>query len=181
MGEKEFWDLIAWANVQSGHYEEREEALEEALGRLPLAQMEEFYLRFDERVTAAWTEDMACVAYLVNCYGDRSGYQDLLDFICWLVDRGRVVYEAALSDPDTLAELDEELPWESEGYWRRAALAWEFKTGRDEAEFYLRVGERGASEGQEYPYGGASVEADDLRRRWPKLARRFIDERVYDD
>ena len=174
MNDKEFWDLIAWANAQGEDPEEREDALEGALRELSPEASEDFYLIYDRHVTAAWTPDVALLAYLVNRYGDRSAYDDLLDFICWLIDHGRAVYQAALIDPERLAGVEDDLPWESEGYWRRAAWVWEAETGSTEQAFYDRVGERGASGPQEYP-GGGTVDPDDLRRRWPRLCDRFIE------
>jgi hypothetical protein len=181
VNDKEFWDLIAWANAQGEDEEDREDALEDALCDLSPEAIEDFFLVYDRQVTAAWTPDVALLAYLVNRYGDRSAYDDLLDFICWLIDRGRAVYQAALSDPDRLADVEDELPWESQGYWRNAAIAWEMETGSNNQAFYDRVGERGASGPEEYPGSGGVVDADELRRRWPRLCQRFIDERADDD
>jgi hypothetical protein len=180
MGDKEFWDLIAWANAQEEHPDDREDVLGDALGDLPPGEMEDFYLIYDRHVTAAWTADVALLAYLVNRYGDRSAYDDLLEFICWLIDRGRVVYQAALTDPDRLADVAEDLPWGSEGYWHVVSFEWASATGQTEGAFFARVGERGAGDLQEYP-GGGTVEPDDLRRRWPRLCKRFVDERRYPD
>lgn len=180
MNDKEFWDLIAWANARGNHTEDRQDAVEDALVRLSPEAIEDFFLVYDRHVTAAWTNEVALLAYLVNRYGDRSASQDLYDFICWLIDQGRDVYQTARTDPDRLADVEDDLPWESDGYWRNAAIAWELVTGSTEQAFYSRVADRGASQGQEYPEGGV-VETDDLRRRWPRLCKRFIDERVYED
>jgi hypothetical protein len=178
MNDKEFWDLIAWANARSDDPELRGE---DALRELAPAATEDFYLIYDRHVTTALTRDVALLAYLVNRYGDRSGRQDLLDFICWLIDQGHAVYRAALADPESLANLAADLPWESEGYWRNAAWAWEVETGSTEREFSDRVGERGAAGAQDYPGGLVIVDDDELRRRWPRLCERFIDEREEDD
>jgi Protein of unknown function (DUF4240) len=175
MNDKEFWDLIAWANARHYYREEREEAIEDALSELPPEEIEDFFLVYDRHVTQAWTNDVALLAHLINRYGDRSDHLDLRDFVCWLIDQGKAAYQAALTDPDRLADLADDQPWESEGYWDRAAYAWANKTEQDQALFYARVGKRGASEGQEYP-GGGVVDPDDLRRRWPRLCNRFIDE-----
>src|SRR3954471_11308271 len=136
MNDKEFWDLIAWANAQAGHPEERQDAIEDALFELPPARIEDFYLAYDRFVTAAWTSDVAVLTYLINCYGTRSGYEYLLGFVCWLIDAGPVVYHAALTDPERLADVEGDLPWDSEGYWRNACCAWEMVTEKDETAFY---------------------------------------------
>src|SRR5262249_13778461 len=135
VNDKEFWDLIDWANAQGDHPDERQDAIEDALAELPAEQIEDFYLVYDRFVTAAWTRAVTVLTYLVNCYGNRSGYEYLLGFIYWLIDAGPVVYQAALTDPERLADVEEDPPWDSEGYWRNACWAWQIATGKDEMAF----------------------------------------------
>jgi hypothetical protein len=177
MGEKEFWDLIAWANAQADHSEERAEALEDALRTLNLEQIEDFYLLYDQCVTRAWTKELKCAAYVINRYGDALDDQDFLWFICWLSDRGKRVYDAALANPDALADIDEALPWGADGYWGCASDAWQIETNRPESDFADRVLERGASGPVALPSGGGTSDRY-LKKRYPRLYRRFVEEDV---
>src|SRR5262249_37088222 len=128
MDPKRFWDLIAWARAQADDPEGRQDALEEALATLEPEEILGFYLAADARIDAGWREDLALVAYLANSYGHRSDYDDLVCFLCWLIDQGRATYEGALADPDSLADVPEEPPWErdweSEALWNAAPIAW---------------------------------------------------------
>src|SRR5262245_7952555 len=102
MNDKEFWDIIGWVNEQEVDFVLRSDELGEALGDLPAVEIEDFFLIYDRHVAAAWNADVWALAYLVNSYGDRSRSEDLYDFICWLIDRGRIAYQAALTDPESL-------------------------------------------------------------------------------
>jgi hypothetical protein len=58
MDEFGFWDLIAVAVREDGCFEEKLDALDDRLLTLPPAEIEEFYLRYDERITQAWKREL---------------------------------------------------------------------------------------------------------------------------
>jgi hypothetical protein len=170
MDEPAFWSLIAVAAREDGGFDEKVDALEARLRELPPEEIEAFYLRYDEHVTAAWKPELVPVAYLANHHLELGGCgrcdaEDFLAFVCWLVDQGREVYAAALRDPDDLAGHADDPPWQSDGLWVAAATAWE---GRRGGSFYDVV--RGRASGpQELPDGGP-VEDRELARRFPSLS-----------
>jgi hypothetical protein len=174
MNDKEFWDLIAWANAKADHPGDREQALENELLQLPPSEIEDFYVLYHQQVMAAWTEPMQLVAFLVNGSGDDLMREvELFVFLCWLVDRGKAEYEAALNDPDTLADLHDEGEWGSDGYRADAGFAWEAVTGRNWTAFVERLTALGIPEELPELPAGPVVRRDDARGRFPRLYRRF--------
>jgi hypothetical protein len=176
MDEAAFWELIAAANCEDGEFEVRVDALEDRLVDLPPEEVEEFYLRYDERVTAAWQPELVRVAFLANrhlaCGGDgRCDADDFFAFVCWLVDQGREVYTAALLDPDSLATHPEDPLWESDGLWVAAAFAWEIQRGG--GSFYDALRDRAAGF-RDLPEDRVGVEDADFRRHLPRLSRRLL-------
>jgi hypothetical protein len=95
-----------------------------------------------------------------------------LDFRRWLLSRGERVYEAALRDPDTLAEVVNAGAGDQcqyEGFQYVAREAWERVTQN-------RLGDFPAAEimQPDEPAGEPwSEDGDDLERRFPKLWRKF--------
>jgi hypothetical protein len=174
MHPKRFWDLLGCA-ADWDDPEERFEDIEDRLGSLPEEEILAFYVRYDRCIEDAWREDLAQAGFLTVYRGSgRFGSEDFLGFACWLIDQGWPVYRAALADPDSLADVEEEPPWDSDGLWLAAENAWEMKTARTAEEFH-RLLEDSVSEGQEFPADGTGDE-DELRRRLPRLAARFLGE-----
>ena len=94
--------------------EKKCELLRKALSALPPAELDDFIDRFDEADAGAYTWAMWGAAYLLNggCSDDSFD-----DFRATLISMGRSVYEEALRDPETLADVpyDRENPC-FEGY-----------------------------------------------------------------
>ena len=97
------------------------------------------------------------------------------DFRRWLVSRGRDVYQAALADPDSLAQLDvrpgSDDAWEFEEIYYVAKYVFEEQGSegdvRDYSEPEAGIGGLGPS--------GDPFEEDEehLARRYPNLWQRF--------
>jgi hypothetical protein len=171
---KRFWDIIACIAPLEDP-EEREEALEKLLAGLPPDDILGFYLRYDACADAAWREDLACVARLTHWDGDqRCDEQDLFWFVNWLIEQGLPVYESALRDPDSLADVTTELEWVCDDAWDAVEYAWNLRTGETGRQLSERL-EGIASGPKDLPEGCGVVSEADLRRRFPRLARRFID------
>jgi hypothetical protein len=185
MDAKRFWDLIAWSAEQCGFPEdrvgERVDVLVDALAGLPPEDMLGFYRRFEACVDGAWTADLYLAA-LTSRGGRQCRAHEFLGFNHWLIEQGHRDYHAALADPDSLADVPEDPPWDSEEALGPAAVfAWGYKIGQPEAEiediaadFSARLG--GDPTGsRELPTSSSVISTDDLRRRLPRLARRFLD------
>jgi hypothetical protein len=97
---KPFWDLIA-ASARPTQEGQRQ-ALQTELERLEKEEILAFYARFWELLGRANRVGLWAAAYLI-----RGGCSDdgFLYFRCWLISRGRQVFESALADPDTLVEV----------------------------------------------------------------------------
>ncbi len=99
-------------------------------------------------------------------------------FRCWLVGMGKAIYEAALADPDTLADVvDPDWLRECNEHAYKASIgyvghdAW-LRAGLPEADFhkaYAALGqrERPAIRGEEWPL---KITSAMLTRRYPRLA-----------
>jgi hypothetical protein len=92
----------------------------------------------------------------------------------WLVSRGRDVYEAALADPDSLAQLDVRPAsgvWEFEAIYYVAKQIFEEKGGEGDVRDYSEPEAGLAGPG---PSGEPfEDDKDHLIRRYPRLWRRF--------
>ncbi|MFN8075371.1 MAG: DUF4240 domain-containing protein [Kineosporiaceae bacterium] len=190
MDEDTFWGLIESARTEVGDSVERADDIAETLvSRLAGLSVEEL-VGFDTHVFRLLVEsyrwDLWGAAYLINggCSDDGFDY-----FRGWLIAQGREAWDAALDDPDSLADvLRVEAPGgephgrgadglECEEMLGVAAEAYERLTGGEEGfEDALDL----ATEGIALPAEPAGEEwdfddADELADRFPRLARMFLD------
>ena len=120
---------------------------------------------------AAYRWDLWGAAYLINGGCSDDGFEH---FRRWLIGQGQTVFDAALADPDSLADLitsdivwgDAELECEDIGY--AAGEAYQQKTGGeipfDEADYL--PGEP----------AGVQWEEEDLNGLFPKIAAKMSSE-----
>lgn len=100
MTEDEFWDHIR--ATRHADPDEHAERLAARLAELPEAEILDFIHLWDVASCRAYRRDLWAAAYLINCGCSDDGFQY---FRWWLVLQGREVYEAAIADPDILAEV----------------------------------------------------------------------------
>jgi uncharacterized protein DUF4240 len=103
MSADRFWRIIERAAQSAHDPDAHEEALRTALRELSLEEIISFELAFRRYLNDAYTWDLWGAAYVIHggCSDDSFEY-----FRRWLVSRGRDVYEAALADADSMAQLD---------------------------------------------------------------------------
>lgn len=168
---KRFWDLVQ--HTQRPTQDEQLAALVAALAQLPRDDILAFDLRLWHLLGVANRWDLWAAAYLM-----RGGCSDdgFLYFRCWLVSRGRAVFDAALADPDSLAgpKVD---PFDSdfELILTAPARGWEEQTGENRAAYSAHL-ER-VDRSPYPPTAGERFDFDDdreMRRRLPRLARRYL-------
>ena len=96
-----FWNLID-ASRASGDINRQGGDLERQLGELPIEELVLFHSHFYELFHAAYRADLWGAAYIINggCSDDGFDY-----FRAYLIGRGKAAYEAALADPDALADV----------------------------------------------------------------------------
>ena len=181
MTRDEFWEIIEEARRSAGKTSEIAGWLEGRLSQLPEAEIVDFGSHFRECQRTSYDARLWLAASVIlgGC-GDDS----FSDFRGWLIAQGRKVFETALADPDSLAELELErfdgdhardprmeaiLYVDTSAFCRRA--------GRDDHDFETRQ----RYEASQPPWSHPAlkneellkVSDDDASRLFPKLAARF--------
>jgi hypothetical protein len=165
MPPKIFWDIIEASKRPT------EDGFLPALHRVLLCLSPEEIVGFESRLWhylgEANRDDLWGALYPLQggCSDDSFMY-----FRCWLIAQGRRVFESAVADPDSLADLPPSTRYRLEGLLSSAHEAWGEKTGNDEYGF--EMAEKNA---EQTPYPDP-VKADwdvkdegEMRKRWPRL------------
>jgi len=172
MPAEKFWRIIG-RTAESAHDPDAQvNALRTALRELSLEDIISFEVAFRRYLNEAYTWDLWGAAYVIHggCSDDGFEY-----FRRWLVSRGRDIYEAALANPDSLAQLDAQRGpgslWEFEEIYYVALEVFEEKGGEGDV--------REHSEPEAGLFGPApsgepfAEDEEHLARRYPKLWERF--------
>ncbi len=170
MDETEFWELVDSAReAAGGDPEEHADLLVERLVQLDPDAVLDFARHFESRYNRAYTWELwGAAAVLLGGASD-----DAFDFFrCWLIGQGREVFEGAVHDPDSLADLlddfDEEFDGDGEELGYAADEAYEQLTGTVAPDL-------GIPPAAPEPAGTPLDFEDDtvLAERYPKLWERF--------
>ena len=163
MDEHAFWELIDETRAASGGDSEfHGELLEQRLEALPPEEIVAWEMLWEERHGRAYRWDLWAAAYVLmgGCSDDAFDY-----FRSWLIGQGRERFEAALADPDSLADLAElgeeaaeRLEAESLGYL--GMHVYERVTGQE-----LPLGPHGDAEP-----AGEHWDEEDVERVVPRIA-----------
>lgn len=118
MTPNEFWALIAHARQHATLNSEPAmlDALYRELLKLPNQELYAWYGLQDSYMDLADTPKLFTAAVLIN---GGSSDDRFTDFTAWLVAQGKTVYESALANPDSLAQIDlpfDNAEWEFCGY-----------------------------------------------------------------
>src|SRR5579864_3344030 len=99
----DFWSLIDQANGVGASALEHVAELERLLARTPPSEIEEFARIQSELMRASYRWELWGAAYVINggCSDDCFDY-----FRGWLLMQGREVWDAAMRDPESLADID---------------------------------------------------------------------------
>jgi hypothetical protein len=173
----EFWDHIDKSKRKDP--DAHAERLEKRLAKLKPEEIIDFGYWWDVMHTEAYHWHLWAAAYLINggCSDDGFHY-----FCNWLILRGRVVFQAAVSNPDTLADVvdpdEDEVEWD--GSPGSAAWFTATKTKEDAAGYAaLETAERARQPNrQPYPELGEGWDFDDdeeMRKRLPRLSALYTD------
>jgi Protein of unknown function (DUF4240) len=166
LGEPQFWRLVEDARREAGGDTERQSQLLAArLERLPAQQIADFGAirhRLDRR---AYTWELWGAAYVID---DGCSDDCFRDFRGYLISLGRGAYEAALKNPDSLAQVVQDA---ETGDWENAddvaPDAYQDVAGQD-----IPSGDSdlsGRPRGEEWE----DEQQDALVQRYPALAARF--------
>ena len=126
-----FWRLVEDARQQSGgDCGEQAEKMMERLSALPTEDIIGFSGTLNEQLRRSYTWDLWAAAYIINggCADDCFDY-----FRAWLISQGEAVFENAMRDPESLADLDidADAGMECEELLYVASEAYEDKTGEE--------------------------------------------------
>jgi Protein of unknown function (DUF4240) len=100
MNREQFWALVE--STSGGGCEQHAQRLEAALGRLPPEEILAFG-RIQRRLLAeSYRWELWGAAFLIQAGCGQDGFDNFRGG--WLIGQGRAVFEAALRDPDSLAE-----------------------------------------------------------------------------
>ncbi len=177
MTRDEFWDHIE--SSKRSDPDEHVERLTKQLAKLPTDEIADFEHWWRVSAAEAYRWDLWGAAYTINGGCSDDGFTD---FRSWLILQGRDTFQAALTNPDSLADLDvEEDSATCECYpgskaWFRATATEPDGDGYE--AFHAAVEARhptAAAVGE--PEMGENWDFDDLeetRRRLPRLAAMYL-------
>ncbi|MEW2404295.1 DUF4240 domain-containing protein [Streptomyces sp. NPDC046862] len=170
MDETEFWELVdTTREAAEGDPEDQADLLVERLVQLDPDAVLDFARHFESRYNRAYQWDVWGAAWvLLDGAGD-----DVFDFFrCWLIGQGREVYEGAVHDPDSLADLlddfDEEVDGDGEELGYAADEAYEQLTGAVAPDLGIPSAPP-EPEGTPLDFENEAV----LAERYPRLWERF--------
>jgi hypothetical protein len=98
-----FWRIVDEAKVRAGNdIETRIETLRKGLSGFAPAELQKFQNIYDQQIQRSYRWDLWGAAYVMNSGCSDDGFRYFRD---WLISEGREIFERALTDPDSLAEL----------------------------------------------------------------------------
>lgn len=155
------------------------DALVKMLSGLPPDEVIGFGVQFDLLQAEAYRWDLWGAAYLIKGGASDDGFDH---FRGWLLAQGRETWEAALADPDSLADvIDEDLDDDFEGFDGEALLAVGSEayaaTGGSANEYWSAV-DAATPDAPEVPAGEEFDfdDGDELRERFPRLAALYLED-----
>lgn len=164
MNQDQFWDVIAKAcQGDIRQAEDWDRKLQAALMQFEPAEIIEWDHIFDRFAARAYTIDLWGAAYTINGGASDDGFYY---FRCWLIGMGRDVYEAALANPDSLADVVEPAIDAEAEIYAAAHQAWMAVTGRPDTDPYPARNEQAELQGKDWNFG----DHEEVRRRLPRLA-----------
>jgi hypothetical protein len=147
-------------------------ALRASLEKLSPDDVAASEVAFDEQMKRSYSWDLWGAADVVHDGASDDAFEY---FRCWLISKGRAIFEKVIAEPDSLADIvDTVAPskvgaLEFEHYAYVAADVWEEKTGQLITQMpIVRPGYGSKPSGTELQEDGAQ-----LAKRYPKLWRRF--------
>ncbi len=167
MDKAQLWRIIEGPKAKTdGDCEEQVALIEQRLTLLPPDEIIAFDRILDQCLDEAYRWDLWGAAYLINGGASDDGF---LYFRGWLIAQGQAIFEAALQDPDSLADVIEP----------------DFAEAECEPLLYVGMKAYKATTGQEMPRDaacqasrlrepvGIQWEDDDLDAMFPKITAKI--------
>ena len=159
MDRNAFWTIVEQARNEDP--EQPEESLREILQQLPQESIAAFQKHFDQLFVEAYRWDLWGAAYLIGGGCSDDGFAD---FRYGLISAGRKIYEAAISNPDSLADVDIDLDNELYGY-----VATEVYEEKGDGEMPRTHDDRPEPLGEEWDFDDES----ENQARLPRLSKKY--------
>lgn len=102
MTEDQFWEIVGRTAVFQADAAKQLKALHEQLAQLPVEEVESFETTFGAVMERSYKWDLWGADYVVHGGASDDAFEY---FRCWLISKGRAVFERVLGDPDSLADL----------------------------------------------------------------------------
>jgi hypothetical protein len=179
LNEAGFWQLIAEARQRANEdpYEICNQLSALLLAR-DAADIIEFQRIFDRLFFASYRADLWGAAYLMNGGASDDGFDY---FRGWLIAQGQKVFEAAMVNPDSLAEIisdnaEADFGFEDGDMLGVALRAWETKTGNNDYDYHTIFGSAGKLPPLgEFEWSNDAGDIDEIKgqRLYPRLWRKF--------
>jgi hypothetical protein len=163
MNADKFWEIIETSRVKSnGDYEKQQYELENELLKLSSNEILEFDNKFRALRGQIYNWDFWAAAYIINggCSDDCFS-----DFRGWLIGQGKHIYESAISDIETLINLNETNNGDWEGLSYIPNNVYIKKTGKDLPE---GIQENFEITGEEW-----KEDENELKLKFPKLWNKY--------
>jgi hypothetical protein len=170
MSDERFWQIIDRACRSNSCVSEQWHAnLVFELQQLSPDEIVEWNHIFDRLVAQACTIDLMAACYIMNTGAGDDGFYY---FRCWLVGMGKDVYERALKNPDSLADVA--LPYSSgvdaeAEIYGAAHAAWQRVSGKADTDPYPARNESAELVGDDWDFDNESQ----MRERLPRLTAFF--------
>lgn len=166
MDTKQFWTIIDNARNKAGDWEEMIKPLVDALAACDAEDILKWQQVFSEYQRLSYKQKLWAAAYVINggCSDDGFDY-----FRGWLTAQGKEVFMAALSDPDSLADVDsceEDVEFEdmlsvaSEAYFKKMGIK------RDYDLFYKELQKHPLTDAEKAEISAEINYADDIDADW---------------
>jgi hypothetical protein len=163
MTRDEYWHII---DETPPGYEARLDALAERFSQLPTEALFEFYHEYVAVLVESLRWDLYAAAGVFADGWEGREEEDFDRFRFWLILQGRRPFEAAMADPDNLADVvapDDGLP-EGLNLLHLIDEAYRNRTGRDDFEEEFR---------RRYPLEPCDYNGEQVGDSWEELQRRF--------
>lgn len=181
MDEDGFWGLVedARASVDDtvADPDGVADALTKVLGTARTEEIVGFGTELARLQVESYRWDLWAAAYLINSGASEDGFDS---FRGWLLAQGREVWEAALADPDSLADVvDEDRPEGFEGFDGEGMLhvgSHAYKNATGDAAAYWKAVDAEAPDTPDLPVGGEIDfdDEDELTTHLPRLAALYL-------
>ena len=156
-----FWNIVNKAKANASDFEDRAIQLKSLLMQLPAQEIVEFDIEYQQKMIQAYRWDLWGAAYVINggCSDDGFHY-----FCAFLISEGEKIYNNAIRDPESLADIEIEEDAEFEEFSYVASEAYEEKTGNELPPNEIKF--------PSDPVGEDWYE-DDLDQMFPKLTKKY--------